>query len=267
MNQSPSQIIAAISARKKSPQNLTAQTLLGGLSSVYDKFANPENEYCKKVELYDSKEDVLALSCAWQRYRMITDPKLLTVTIDNIRSSDLYEMVRDEDKQKAADIRDYYQKRIMLWKLSGKTLSKFRTDLERFVQETGYRYLDSDTGMAYKLPEFYDYDVVVDALKDKYVDTTETLLRQNSGFVTLQPITILNRKLRGLNNNVYWFKLHGRNTLAQYTLLKSNPLRSFFESIFNNSMQLELNCSLNITDREGFRCFFIDKITDYRFDK
>ena len=65
----------------------------------------------------------------------------------------------------ANEIRDYYSKKIMLWKLKGVNLSSYRTDLNTFIHNSSREYPKSHMGIAYWLPEFHEYDIQLDEIR------------------------------------------------------------------------------------------------------
>ena len=81
--------------------------------------------------------------------------------------------IKEVDFQLAEKIKDYYSKKLAWLKLKGKNLTKFRKDLSVFLygnfQDKTGRYCTPDTftGMAYRLPYFYHYDIEVDEMFDK----------------------------------------------------------------------------------------------------
>ena len=127
--------------------------------------------YVKKYQVLEIEEDLLALSCAWQRIREIrkTDTSGPYNAISKLTDPTLFNSVTEVDYTKAAQVRDYYSKKIMLWKLKGESLSRFREDMNAFIHTDGKIFKEDMMPLAYRLPEFYDYDSDFDMLSNEYI--------------------------------------------------------------------------------------------------
>jgi hypothetical protein len=68
----------------------------------------------KKYEIYESPEDLLALSVAWKRHR---DTDTSYTGYRNLLDAELFKVLTHEDQTVADSIRDYYSKKVMMWKL------------------------------------------------------------------------------------------------------------------------------------------------------
>lgn len=254
-NQALSSIAKHLQVKLQSSINLSNKPI----GTIIDQEA--QSPYIKKIEVYDSTEDVLALSCAWLRNR--SDPKY---SVASLRDPQLYKLITEADRMHAQEIRTYYQRKIMMLKLAGKKLSKFRTDLERFVQETGYRYLDTDTGLAYYLPRFYEYDIELDSLRDEYVDSSEVLTGQTRAErITVSTVSVLHKHRKHFNAKEFWFKLQDRGVLLRHCVQISNPLLSMFESVVQSTSELQMLCWYTPREQDGFKYYGISKIESIKF--
>ena len=91
--------------------NLTGNLTLHGLLGV------THGEHVKKYEILEIDEDLLALSTAWKRLRDTHNSGGTYTPISTLLDKELFNHVTIDDRQKANEIRDYYSKKIMMWKL------------------------------------------------------------------------------------------------------------------------------------------------------
>lgn len=136
--------------------------------------------------------------------------------------------VTEHEHKIAADIRDYYSKKIVVKNLKGEKLSKFRKDLANYLAE-GYtdEYPEKFKGMIYKLPEFYYYDLELDKLKET-VNTKN--LNTFIGVKKLKFYKKLYRSVTSASEYKFWLT-DDDNHLYSLSIDKHNPLLSMFESI------------------------------------
>jgi hypothetical protein len=87
------------------------------------------NSNVKKYEVYEISQDLLALSICWSRYRKVKDEHNLRPVITRLLDSELFRLVSEDDITQANAIRDYYSKKIMVWKLKNIKLTPFREDM------------------------------------------------------------------------------------------------------------------------------------------
>ena len=135
---------------------------LSKLSALFDDtFPWDSDEHVRTHKVIEIDGDFLALSCANQRlhkekiifpYTKFTDKAVIS-------------KMAPEDQIKADQIRDYYSKKIMLWKLTDCKLSQFRQDLNTFIHGPKDSIREGFVGLVHRLPEIYDYDVEFDTLK------------------------------------------------------------------------------------------------------
>ena len=136
-----------------------------GINGSYGLFAQEkEQSYVKRYEIIEIPEDLLALSVCWKRLRDSGQSQHIGKLLDKV----LFEKVTQHDKDTAATIRDYYSKKIMMLKLKSIPLTNFRTDLNEFIHGEGKKFKDNIQPLVYRLPEFYEYDIVFDEFAGKY---------------------------------------------------------------------------------------------------
>lgn len=106
--------------------------------------------------------DVLAISVACKRIGELNIHRVWSSFTD----PEIQKETTTDDIAVAKQIRDYYSKKIIYWKLKGRALTAFRHDLEQFIQNDGMLYREDDTGMIYKLPYLYEHDQKIDNLRN-----------------------------------------------------------------------------------------------------
>jgi len=146
-------------------------TLLGinSTTSFDDLYLKQSNtEYVKKYEVFETTEDILALSVTWHRMRSSLSHKINMIAPDNrptkLTDSVLFREMIQEDKDRADIIRDYYSKKLMVITLREQRISKFRKDLSTFVHGDNKVVKEEMMPLIYRLPEFYEYDMGFDEM-------------------------------------------------------------------------------------------------------
>ena len=137
-------------------------------------------------------EDILLLSVVWQRLRQDRDlavrngniqgPVTIPSSPTSITDGVLFNNITSSDRTKAEKIRDYYSKKIVWWTLNDIRLSNFRQDLKKLIQSDGKVFQENMKALAYRMPEFYDYDTVFDEMFLNYNATIQQSKHQD--FVT-----------------------------------------------------------------------------------
>lgn len=245
-----SQQIKSVSVSAGNPQ------MANLLAALRDKVTASTTNFTEST-VYKSTVDSLVLSCTLQR--MSVDPTRIIEYL-TIQSDSVYQNVTDVDVERATAVRDYYQQRIMLWKLRGTELSHFRKDLEAYVVTDGKMYEKGQMGMITKLPHFYDYDVAVDRMRDEYFSESVSLKAVKDDVLTLYPVQSLIRKTKSYSRRVYWFNLNNSGIGVTYGVDKHNPLLLYFNSLFNMGRPMMLRANLEPSQREGFEHYILTKI-------
>lgn len=237
-------------------QQITAAKTNTLLAAFRDKVAASTANFTEST-VYKSTVDSLVLSCTLQR--IISDPARVVEHV-TIQSDIVYQNVTDADVERATAVRNYYQQRIVLWKLRGTELSRFRKDLESYIVTDGKMYEKEQLGMITKLPYFYDYDVAIDSMRDEHFGESATLNRVNDGVITLYPVQSLIRKTKSYSRRVYWFNLDNSGVGVSYGVDKYNPLLMHFDSLFNMRRPMVFRANLEPSKREGFQHYVLTKI-------
>jgi hypothetical protein len=241
-------------------QSLSSHNYNSTFNFYEDRIMAPE---IKKYEIYESPEDILALSVAWRKIRKHGS----SFDITSLLEQKLFERLTVEDRETANVIRDYYSKKIMMWKLKGKELTSFRKDLNTFVHNDGMKFKKEMIGLAYYLPEFYAYDSELDTVreqvktKDLVTSDVKKLLplvpKLSIASKKLTPLKRINRVTKRINQMQYWFKDNETDGAVLIDIDSKNPLEHIWNNIFDNSHNLIVKGKYYTKDREDFEYFNI----------
>jgi hypothetical protein len=207
----------------------------GSIDFDWNHLTNGMNSNVKKYEVYEISQDLLALSVCWSRYRKVRNEPGIHPTITKLLDSELFRLVTDDDIAHANTIRDYYSKKIMVWKLKNINLTHYREDLNTFIHSNGKTFKEAMLPLAYRLPEFYEYDVEFEKMSFDY---NKEVKRQESQFVTerkqLKFVTQLSVNTRRAKRKEYWFS-DSANNLVTFSIEPSNPLISMLDMTLKNN--------------------------------
>ena len=217
-------------------------TTLNGIE--WDSFTNTDN--VKKYEVFETSEDVLALSVTWHRLRPTLSDNIHVINNPSSRPTKLTdeilfrEMIQ-EDRDKANVIRDYYSKKLMVITLREQRISKFRKDLSTFIHGDSKVVKEELMPIIYRLPEFYEYDISFDEMvrdlntRFEFPENTQAW----SGTKTLKPIKKFIVKHRINKFSEYWLK-DDDNKLCKIEVPIENKLNHLWEHFFEqDSVPLE----------------------------
>jgi len=228
---------------------------INNLTVNLDEFHNP---HVKKYQVMEIDEDLLTLSATWYRLREETKQGKPYVNIEKIVNKELFNRVTEEDRNLAASIRDYYSKKIMLWKLKGQNLSKFREDMNMLIHSEGKVFKEEMCPLAYRLPEFYHYDLGFDNLAtehNKIIKESGSLLQSKT--LTLRETFTVNK--RHSKRKEYWFSDDSDN-LVSLSVTHDNPLLSLLD--FHSHSPLTVTGKFNVKERDNTQYMVVDK---YKF--
>ena len=220
------------------------------------------NDDVQKYEVYEISKDLLALSVCWARYRKSRDISGPQPTITKLLDSELFRLVTEDDIAHANIIRDYYSKKIMVLKLKNVGFTAFREDLNTFIHNDGKMFKENMLPLAYRLPEFYKYDVEFEKMSFEY--NKEVKRNDDPHVVTVKQLKFI--KKLSVNNKrnkhqEYWFS-DIYNNLVNINIENSNPLLSLLDMIVDkNDIKIQGNfrkCSrdgsefLKVTNKFSF---------------
>jgi len=198
--------------------------------------------HVKKYQVLEIEEDLLALSCAWQRNRQsrIDNPDSPYQHIDKLTDKNLFKLVKQIDYDKAALIRDYYSKKIMMWKLKEQKLTKFREDMNTFIHTDGKIFREDMQPLVYRLPEFYDYDIEFDVLTNTY---NKKVGQESRNFKVTKKLNLVKTFTVGKKyskRKEYWFA-DETNDLITLSIAYDNPLLSLLDIYALNPVNMDAN--------------------------
>ena len=234
---------------------------LTSLDTTLSSFEFEFNNDVKKYEVYEISQDLLALSVCWSRLRNSSrEENQPFVNITKLLDSELFKLVTEDDIVRANVIRDYYSKKIMVWKLKNIKLTQFREDMNTFIHSNGKTFKENMMPLVYRLPEFYEYDIEFEKMSFEY---NKEVKRQESIHVIerkhLTFIKSLSVNTKRLKKIEYWFS-DNHNNLVQMNIETSNPLHSLLEKVITGN--IELVGRYVIRNRDGYEFLKVEK---YKF--
>jgi hypothetical protein len=239
---------------------------LGNLSnSITGIFAdqNSSSSNVKKYEIIETTEDLLALSCAW--YRIRQDKHTLQPHVTSLLSDALFRHVTLEDRTKAEEVRDYYNKKFMVMTLKDQRLTQFRQDLKDYLLGDSKKFTEKTVPMIYRLPEFHAHDVEFDVIQrefEKDIPEFDRFTRKTiDKSVRLTPVKGFkkNSKTRGKFTE-YWLK-DSKNRAYRFGLTATNPLIGLWDTQFKNG-DMVLNIKMQASRRDELQYFNIGSILE-----
>lgn len=234
---------------------------LTSLDTTLGSFEFEFNNDVKKYEVYEISQDLLALSVCWSRLRNSSrEENQPFVNITKLLDSELFKLVTEDDIVRANVIRDYYSKKIMVWKLKNIKLTQFREDMNTFIHSNGKTFKENMMPLVYRLPEFYEYDIEFEKMSFEY---NKEVKRQESIHVIerkhLTFIKSLSVNTKRLKKIEYWFS-DNHNNLVQMNIETSNPLHSLLEKVITGN--IELVGRYVTRNRDGYEFLKVEK---YKF--
>ena len=228
----------SISGHSQAPWNVT-----------FDDFGVSVGSHVKKYEILEIEEDLLALSVAWKRLRDAAKKGGSYVPVSKLLDKELFSHVTDNDREQANNIRNYYSKKIMMWKLKDLKLSNFREDMNSFIHTNGKMFKDSMLPMVYRLPEFHEYDVEFDnlVLEHNKIITNRKVIQTKT--LELKKNFIVGKKYT--KRKEYWFSDEDNN-LVTFSLSHDNPLISLLDLQCKNPITLSGNYTIRHRDNNEY---------------
>jgi len=190
-------------------QPITSMTL-GGLQ-LHDTWSFADNANVKKYEVFETTEDILALSVTWHRLRPLVSHGISNIVNPSNRptkltDSILFKELIQEDREKADVIRDYYSKKLMMFTLKGQKFSNYRKDLNTFIHGDCKVVKEEMMPLVYRLPEFHEYDVGLDEMFRDLDTRFEDSEISFSTIRTLYPVKKFTVKRKDKRFVEYWLK-------------------------------------------------------------
>lgn len=225
--------------------NITAQS-----ASALDDFLGTSYEpHVKKYQVFEIEHDLLALSVAWHRLRKEHMNGGAYTPVSKLLDSQLIKHLSGNDISQAQMIRDYYSKKIMVIKLKGIPMSRYKQDLSTFIHSEGKIFKEDICPLAYRLPEFYEYDTQVDEL---YATYNREIKSNTSNEKTLKLVKTLTLGKKYAKRKEYWFTDEYEN-LHRLSFLHDNPLLSLLDLCAGKELTIGGKWrKMNKDDREFF---------------
>jgi len=223
-------------------------------SYAYASGMHPE---VKKYEIYETPQDVLALSVAWKRLR---EDGTAQGNISSLLDRRLFEVLTSDDHANATVIRDYYSKKVVLWKLKGDRLSSYREDMNKFVHSDGTKLRENMLGLAYYIPSFYEYDTQLDEVRLQVVSKQIPLTAQIDS-KKLKPLKRIIFKNKRASNIQYWFQDTRTDCAVLITVDTKNPLDHMWKHMFETSSILNISGTYGKRNRDNFEYFSVNSWT------
>jgi len=216
-------------------------------------FAEQAQPHVKKYEVFEIEEDLLLLSVVWQRLRIEREKSINSIAsgIGSITDKILFEKITNEDIVRTEKIRDYYSKKLTLWALNEVRLSSFREDMKKLIQSNGKIFQENTKPLAYRLPEFYDYDIMFDEMFAEHNPKTK---QTNNNIVDKRKLSLVKtffRKRRHSSTKEYWFSDENDN-LNVINISYDNPLLKLFDLYTNDTFNIEGIFSRKIRDNREY---------------
>ena len=215
------------------------------------------NDNVKKYEVYEISQDLLALSVCWARLRKERKENIgvqLYVPISKLLDSELFRQVKAEDIFDANTIRDYYSKKIMMWKLKSVELTSFRKDLNTFIHSDGQTFKESMLPLVYRLPEFYDYDIEFEKMSFEHNKEIKQLSTPNKELKFVKKLFVNHKRVK---RSEYWFS-DSHNNLVNINFEVNNPLLSLLDTTLSNG-NITLDGPYIKRNRDGTEYLRLDK--------
>ena len=227
-----------------------------GVDFEWNTLAGLNNDV-RKYEVYEISQDLLALSVCWARYRKVKNEPGLHPTITKLLDSAVFRLVSEDDIAQANIIRDYYSKKIMVWKLKNVGFTSFRKDLNTFVHSDGKTFKEDMIPLAYRLPEFYEYDIEFEKMLFEYnkeVKRQDGLLQPDKKKLKFVKQLTVNKKR--FKCKEYWFS-DNHNNLVALNFEITNPLISLLDMTINNT-DVIIDGTYRKKSRDGYEFLRID---------
>jgi hypothetical protein len=237
-------------------QPLTSLTLSGlnGTSNDWDIFGNKN---VKKYEVFETSEDILALSVTWHRLRPLISHGISNIMNPSNRPTKLtdeilFKEMIQEDREKANVIRDYYSKKLMMFTLKGQQLTSYRKDLNTFIHGDCKVVKEEMMPLVYRLPEFYEYDVGLDEMFLELDTRFEGSQISLSTIKTLTPVKKFTVKRKSRKFVEYWLK-DNENKPYKIEIDSNNELMHLWDYFYDRGKfhEITLDTVIRFSNRDS----------------
>ena len=236
-------------------QPITSMTL-GGLQ-LHDSWSFADNANVKKYEVFETTEDILALSVTWHRLRPLISHGISNIVNPSNRPTKLTDTILfkemiQEDREKADVIRDYYSKKLMMFTLKGQRFSNYRKDLNTFIHGDCKVVKEEMMPLVYRLPEFYEYDVGLDEMFLELDTRFEGSQISLSTIKTLTPVKKFTVKRKSRKFVEYWLK-DNENKPYKIEIDSNNELMHLWDYFYDRGKfhEITLDTVIRFSNRDS----------------
>ena len=217
--------------------------------------ASRNNKHITHLSGLSSPVDMLAIRVAWKRLR---DSDEVYHPVSSLLAESLFDAVTPEDLTLAESIRIYYQQKLIKLRLLGDSkLSKFRADLSIYINGPGTIFNESDLPMIYRLPEFYEYDISLDRIKQGvkvHMPINPIFGATNIAITkTLIPVQYLTRSVKKVKIHEYWLK-DEQDFLHLISIDHNNSLQHIWDKEFSKEI-LSIQAFFPLANQDDFQYF------------
>jgi hypothetical protein len=208
------------------------------------ELTDPFNQTYQEKEI-GFKEDPLVLSVAAKD--LLAQNPGTYFSLEDLR---VYEHVNDNHKEEAECIRKYYGRKF-IWKQleSNRSISDFRSRVCYLLENRIRTCKDRDSGIYYKLPYFYQEDMIYDEFKKQY-NTTDvpkvvyggSTSRKQQLTLTYLKTSVSRQKKRNVNR--FWFT--DNTYLYGIEIASDNPLLELFKQLVITRMTVSFDTYYNV---------------------
>jgi hypothetical protein len=214
--------------------------------------------------VFETSEDILALSVTWHRLRPLISHGISNIMNPSDRptkltDSILFKEIIQEDRDKANVIRDYYSKKLMMINLRGQRISNYRKDLSTFIHGDCKIVKEEMMPLIYRLPEFHEYDIGTDEMFRGLDTRFEDSRIASETIKTLSPVTKFVVKRKSGKYNEYWLR-DEQNRPCRIEIDSSNQLLHLWEYFFKKN-SVSLDCISKFEERDNIAFYKIIKWT------
>lgn len=213
-------------------------------SILVNELDNIFNSTYKEKET-EFKEDPLVLSVSLKDL-MDRNPGVYC-SLEDLR---VFENVNDDIRDLAEQVRKYYGKKYFWNNLaSNRSLSDFRGRVCYLLENRIRTCKDKDAGIYYKLPYFYDEDMIYDDFKKQYnttdvprIGSIKTPNTKHQLTLTYLRTTSCRQQKRNLNR--FWFT--DNKYLYNIEIANDNPLLEMFKQLVTEKVTVTLDTYYNV---------------------
>lgn len=190
------------------------------------------------VDITDSRRDTPEIS-----YNFTVDPLLISCTLHRLikesrvkhcnwslveHMDKIISNITDQDRIFAEAVKSYYMTKLLMAKLRGDELTKYKSDLLKCLHDSSLSLSSKFVGMIYKLPCFYEYDMqLIEIFGGEYNDISRKFYKDRED-VTLSFISKADNGQKRARHYEYWFK-DSDDVRILLEVEKHNPVRNIWE--------------------------------------